>query len=360
MFLDQTPAYSLDRAAKQRFLSAQLAALVARHAAGCPPYARVVEEWQRRHAPPSEATPIEDFPYIPVNLFKEFDLVSTTEKVMSVQSSATTTGKSSKVFTDKSTRRRQTLSAAKIWNDFIGETRRPCLVFDLEATVRGNDSLGARAAAILSLAHHASSWHFVMRADGDALRVDVDALRRALDETAGKPILCYGFTYLLYLAHRELIDAGFAYPLHPDSLFLHSGGWKRLIDQSVEKPAFNRTIAAPWDVAPSNVIDFYGTVEQVGMLYPDCREGLKHVPYWADVVLRRPDSLEPAPAGETGLIQLVSALPLAAPNHSVLTEDLGALVAVDGCACGRRGNAFVFKGRAPKSEVRGCSDVARH
>ena len=65
------------------------------------------------------------------------------------------------------------------------------------------------------------------------------------------------------------------------------------------------------------------------------------------------------PPGEQGLIQLISALPLAAPNHSVLSEDLGEIVSLDGCPCGRRGTSFVFRGRAPRSETRGCSDVVR-
>ncbi|MFM8582438.1 MAG: hypothetical protein ACKOFW_13160, partial [Planctomycetaceae bacterium] len=160
--------------------------------------------------------------------------------------------------------------------------------------------------------------------------------------------------------HRELSRFGRLPALHPDSLFLHSGGWKRLVDLAVDKPQFNQAVAGTWGLDPARVIDFYGTVEQVGLLYPDCPAGHKHVPYWADVLLRRPDTLAVAGAGETGLIELVSALPLAAPNHVVLTEDLGELVCEDGCPCGRRGRAFVFRGRAPKSEVRGCSDVARN
>ena len=144
------------------------------------------------------------------------------------------------------------------------------------------------------------------------------------------------------------------------SVLLHSGGWKRLIDRAVDKPTFNRTIAGVWGMQPGQVIDFYGAVEQVGLLYPDCPAGYKHVPYWADVILRDRDTLAPlTEAGQTGLMQLVNCLPLAAPNHSVLTEDLGLVERFDGCACGRRGKAFVFRGRAPKSEIRGCSDVGR-
>jgi hypothetical protein len=83
------------------------------------------------------------------------------------------------------------------------------------------------------------------------------------------------------------------------------------------------------------------------------------VPYWAEIIVRRQDTLTPASVGETGLLQLLNCLPLSAPNHSVLTEDLGVIELLDGCQCGRRGKAFVFQGRAPRSELRGCSDVAR-
>jgi hypothetical protein len=146
---------------------------------------------------------------------------------------------------------------------------------------------------------------------------------------------------------------------HPDSVLLHSGGWKRLTAMSVDKATFNRAVSGPWGLVPEHVIDFYGAVEQVGLPYPDCSQGLKHVPYWAEVITRRSDSFEPAAVGEQGLLQLVSCLPLSAPNHNVLTEDLGEIVLEDGCACGRRGRAFVFRGRAPKAETRGCSDVWR-
>ena len=147
--------------------------------------------------------------------------------------------------------------------------------------------------------------------------------------------------------------------MHAESVLLHSGGWKRLVEMAVDKPTFNRTVSSVWGLDPSRVIDFYGAVEQVGIPYPDCSAGLKHVPYWAEVVVRRPDDLRPAQPREPGLIQLVSALPLSAPNHSVLTEDLGEIAVQDGCECGRRGTAFVFRGRARRAELRGCSDVSR-
>ena len=358
MFLDNVAPFALPPDDKQEYLARQLQQLLAHHSDGCAEYARLVEDWRRGRN--GRAITPADYPYVPVSAFKDYELVSTTGEVMRVQSSATTTGEASKIFVDRATRKRQTLSAHRILSDFIGSEQRPCLVFDLEAPVRGTGSLGARAAAILSLAHHATKFYFVMRDEGGRLTVDADALGRALADIGDRPCVAYGFTYILYQAHCELASrADGRMRLHPDSVFLHSGGWKKLIDLAVDQSTFNRTVAGPWGLEPGRVIDFYGAVEQVGMLYLDCPQGFEHVPYWAEVVIRRSDSFQPADEGETGLIQLINALPLSAPNHSVLTEDLGEIVVRDGCACGRRGTTFVFRGRAPQAQLRGCSDVSR-
>jgi hypothetical protein len=314
-----------------------------------------VDEWAAR----TTGREPEDYPFLPVTLFKEYDLRSTSEAVMRLQSSSTTSDTPSRIFVDRATRLRQSMSANRILADFLGEERRPYIVFDLAETVRGADALSARGAAILSLAHLASDIFFVARLQDGELMLDPAKLREALEQIGDRPFIAYGFTYILYLMHQQWPQHATAVAAHPESRFLHSGGWKRLAHLAVDRPRFNATVADVWGVPHANVLDFYGVVEQTGVPYPDCSEGVKHPPYWADVIVRRTDTLEPAGVGEAGLLQLVSCLPLSAPNHSVVTEDLGELVLLDGCRCGRRGKGFVFRGRAPRAEVRGCSDVPR-
>ncbi len=358
LFLPDVGPYALGPDEKSAFLSERLGELLAHHRAGCAEYAVLARDWER-HADDGPLS-AENYPVIPVTAFKEYSLRSVTTDVMTLESSATTSANASKIHVDRATKKRQTASANRVMSDFIGEERRPYLVFDMEQTVRGTASLSARGAAILSLAHHASEFHFVVREEEGRLQVDDEALLAAIDAIDGRPFVAYGFTYILYQAHEDLAARGVKIPAaHPESVMMHSGGWKRLADIAVDKAQFNKTVAGVWGLDPARVIDFYGTIEQVGVPYPDCSAGRKHVPYWADVVIRRPDTFAPAEIGETGLIQLVNCLPLSAPNHSVLTEDLGRLELVDGCPCGRRGKAFVFQGRAPKAEFRGCSDVTR-
>jgi hypothetical protein len=358
MFVENQAPFAMPPEDKERYLSAQLTDLLAHHRERCAPYAQVVADWERQAMPGASST--ERYPFLPVTVFKEYDLRSTTAAGMSVRSSSTTGTSAARIFVDKATKKRQAVSANRILADFIGAECRPYLVFDLDRTVRGTESMSARGAAILSLAHLATEFHFVMRETADGqLTIDPEAFATAMQAIGDRPFIAYGFTYILFQAHTELA-AGYrdiVRPAHPASVLLHSGGWKRMTSLAVDKPLFNRTVAEVWGLLAANVIDFYGAVEQVGMPYPDCAAGLKHVPYWGDVVVRRADTLHPASPGEVGLIQLLNCLPLSAPNHSVLTEDMGEIVLSDGCSCGRRGKAFVFRGRAQRAEARGCSDV---
>jgi hypothetical protein len=57
---------------------------------------------------------------------------------------------------------------------------------------------------------------------------------------------------------------------------------------------------------------------------------------------------------------MLSALPESYPGHSILTEDLARVEAVDDCPCGRLGKAVSVLGRVPRAELRGCSDTHAH
>ncbi len=86
-----------------------------------------------------------------------------------------------------------------------------------------------------------------------------------------------------------------------------------------------------------------------------CEAGYRHVPVWADAIVRDPWTLEPL-VDVDGQLQLMNLLAWGAPYHNVLTEDMARIVTGE-CACGRSGRRFSFVGRIPKAEVRGCANV---
>jgi len=98
-------------------------------------------------------------------------------------------------------------------------------------------------------------------------------------------------------------------------------------------------------------------IEQVGTVFVDCPAGNKHAPAFADVLVRRPGTLQPVVPGQRGIIEVVSTLPASYPGHALLTEDQGELVGVDDCPCGRKGRTFRFTRRIERADVRGCGDT---
>ena len=61
--------------------------------------------------------------------------------------------------------------------------------------------------------------------------------------------------------------------------------------------------------------------------------------------------------GEEGVIQIMTPVALSYPGHNLLTEDMGVVLGMDDCPCGRKGKYFKLTGRMKQAEIRGCSDV---
>ena len=310
---------------------------------------------------PRAASRVEQLPFLPVGIFKAdppVSLVEPKEVKRTLASSATTGQVPSKVVVDSPTARRMTKGVVAILQDFIGPARRPYLVVDAPATAANAHELGARGAAIQGLQPFANQVSYCLRLDDRReLELDLDSLTKFAQAHRGSAVLVYGFTYILW-NHlvKPLTEQGLCLDL-PNVHILHSGGWKRLQAQAVSKETFNRGLAGVFGCGVERVIDFYGLVENVGIIYPDCPAGNKHAPVFGEVVIRDPLTLAPVTEGGIGIIQLCSVLPTSFPGYSLLTEDLAKVIRFDGCPCGRRGISFRFAGRVPKAETRGCGNV---
>ncbi|MCP5055404.1 MAG: acyl-protein synthetase [bacterium] len=350
------PVYGSEPAEKAAHLFPVLRDLIREGAASHPGLANYYAHEPRK---PEQAATIADLPFLPVAAFKQDPPLAFVEPerfVRVLQSSATTGQVPSSIALDRETSKRMSKGVAAITADFIGKERRPYLVADVAGANAAR--LGARGAAIQGLMPFASESTYCMTSDdAGGLSLDLDTIQAFADAHRGRPVLVYGFTYILWLHLVEpLRKAGVRLDL-PDVHVLHSGGWKKLQERSVDKATLTSGVAEVFGCTPDRVIDFYGMVENVGVIYPDCRAGHKHAPAFAEVLIRDPLTLEPSAPGEDGLLQVCSALPTSFPGHALLTEDLGRVVEPDGCECGRRGPAFRFIGRAPESEVRGCGNV---
>jgi hypothetical protein len=185
-------------------------------------------------------------------------------------------------------------------------------------------------------------------------RPDVEAIRGFLDKHGDAPFLIFGFTYLVWLhLYESARDAGLDLS---NGILIHSGGWKKLVDQAVDAAEFRRRLKD--DTGLTRMHNFYGMVEQIGTIFLEGPSGGSlYCPDFADVVVRDPQTWRELPPGKPGLLEVVSTLPTSYPGHVLLTEDLGVVHGVDdGDWPGKR---FEVLGRLPRAEARGCSDTYR-
>jgi hypothetical protein len=321
-------------------------------------YKNYVRHWPKDYR---SAAQVADLPFLPVGILKAnppLSFVSPGEIKRTLTSSATTSQVPSRVVLDAPTARRMTKGIVAIVRDFIGPARRPYLVVDTPGFLGGGNELGARGAAIQGLQPFANeTTHCLSLSEQGGLMLDRDRLREFARDRQDTELLVYGFTFILWKHLVEpLLAEGICLNLR-EARILHSGGWKRLQDQAVDKTVFNEQLAHVFGCSPERIIDFYGMVESVGVIYPDCSAGNKHGPVFGDVIVRNPLTLEPVAAGEHGIVQVCSVLPTSFPGHLLLTEDMAQVIAYDGCPCGRRGISFRFAGRIPKAELRGCGNL---
>lgn len=321
-------------------------------------YKNYIEHWPVDYR---SADRVSDLPYLPVGILKAnppLSFISSSEVKRTLTSSATTSQMPSRVVLDAPTSKRMTKGVVSIVRDFIGSSRRPYLVVDTPEVMRRGDAMGARSAAIQGLNPFASATTYCLSSDEHGeLTLDLEKVKSFAEAHHNEEVLVYGFTYILW-NHlvKPIVAEGICLNL-PNVSILHSGGWKRLQDQAVERTVFNQELARVFGCQPRCIIDFYGMVESVGVIFPDCAEGNKHSPSFGEVIVRNPLTLQPVAAGEHGIVQVCSILPTSFPGNLLLTEDLAQVISEDGCPCGRRGISFRFAGRVPKVEVRGCGNV---
>ncbi len=355
--LIEAPQYSLSVADKRRVFVPLLREAFVRNAELCPPFAHFLEGYRFE---PGAANELRDFPVLPVGVFKTHKLTTVPEHevVRELRSSSTTGQSPSRIFLDKATLHRQTRGLASVLKSHIGNKRRPYLVLDVpDATSAQNAHLGARGAAIRGFENFASSTVYALRSEGNEYKIDWKAVDDFCAAHGQGEVLVFGFTFVIWsVICKQLREQNRRLSL-PLAKVFHGGGWKKLQSQSVSKPVFNDGVAEVLGCQSQAVLDYYGMVEQVGSIFIDCEHGNKHAPNFSAVLIIDPLTLEPVGPGKTGLIEVVSLLPTSYPGQVLITEDVGRVVAVDDCPCGRRDVAFQFVSRVERAEVRGCGDT---
>lgn len=347
----QIPPYSLNKQFKDKLLTEQLLELTRHHAQHCREYKNILNATKFAE---NSVRCIEDIPFLPVRLFKDLELKSVSdENIFKVMTSSGTTGqKVSKIFLDKETSALQQKTLVKIVTDFTGKARLPMLIIDSPSVLKDRAMFSARGAGILGFSIFASDRKYVF---DDDMNIDVEGIQAFVEKHKGKPILMFGFTFMVWKhLYENIIKKNITLDIS-GGILIHGGGWKKLKDEAVPPHVFNESLKRVCNI--SQIYDYYGMVEQTGCIYMQCEQGHLHSSIFSDVIMRRTEDFSVCDVGEKGMIQVLSMLPKSYSGHSILTEDEGTLLGIDNCSCGRLGKYFKIEGRLKNAEARGCSDT---
>lgn len=346
-----TPPYSLNKDDKNKILTQKFKDLTLFHYNNSVEYKSIIN---------SKSINIEDIhgyseiPFLPVRLFKEFNLKSIREdEIFKTMTSSGTSGQQvSKIFLDRETSINQTKTLTKIVSSYIGSKRLPMIILDTSAVIKDRKMFSARGAGIIGFQMFAYDKIYAL---DENMNIDIGKIEEFLKKHEGETILLFGFTFMIWQHfYKEIIKLSHKLDLS-NGILIHGGGWKKLQGEAVTNEEFKKSLYHACMI--EKVYNYYGMVEQTGTIYMECEYGHLHTSIFSDIIVRDPFDFSVAPIGKKGIIEVLSILPKSYPGHAILTEDEGIILGEDDCPCGRYGKYFKVIGRLKNAEIRGCSDT---
>lgn len=293
-------------------------------------------------------------PFLPVTLFKELELLSTSKEniLKSMTSSGTSGQKVSKIFLDRETAANQVKVLSRIVPAEIGQKRLPLIIIDSESVIKDRNMFSARGAGIHGFSMFGQERLFALDSE---MNLDLESVEKFMLKHRGSKFLVFGFTFMIWEHFAKVLErVGIKLDLSEAKL-IHGGGWKKLIQEGITNAELKRSLELSTRL--TNISDYYGMVEQTGSIFMECSAGFLHTNVFNNLHIRDSSSFEICEVGTEGIIQVMSVLPFSYPGHSILTEDLGTIFGIDDCPCGKNGKRFLVHGRVKNAEIRGCSDT---
>ena len=296
---------------------------------------------------------LKDMPFLPVRLFKKFDLLSVNKKkvIKTLNSSGTTGNKTSKIYLDRYNSLNQVKALQKIMHHLLGNERLPMLIVDEDVKKINRSNFSARIAAINGFSIFGKNYTYLLDTNGE---INYGRLNAFLKKYGKRKFLIFGFTSLIYQNLLNKISKKKIYSDLENGLLLHGGGWKKLLNLKVSNKKIKKQLKKKLNL--KHIYNYYGLVEQTGSIFIECKCGYFISSNFSDIIIRD-ENFNELKHNQKGFIQLFSLLPSSYPGHIILTEDVGEIIEPNNCNCSINGKRFLIHGRIQEAEIRGCSDV---
>lgn len=332
------------------------------HYKNCTDYRRILDE---ANFNPSHIESIEDLvdlPFIPTLYFKHHELFSKPLWKMPIKatSSGTSTGFKSKV----------ALSVGDLWRGFkmikrlfsyhrLWSLRRVTyFIFGYEPNKHNQAGIMKTAYGFTYVAPAKKRIYAIRWTKENGYQVDLNRMKQELIKASTKktPIRTIGFPAYTYFLLKEMKDQGIYLKMPKGSKVTIGGGWKQFYAEKVDKQAFYELVHEVLGIEEKNCVEFFGAVEHP-VLYTDCEHHHFHVPVYARVIIRDPDTFKPVPNGHLGLINLLTPMVEGTPLLSIMTDDLGILHDQE-CPCGSQSPYLEIIGRVGIKDITTCAQGA--
>lgn len=341
--------FSLCNQGKKEGFESALYETLKQHLEGSPEYKRWCESQGFKDFNGS----IDKIPFIPVQVFKERDLVTVKESdIIDIRhSSSTTSGVPSLVKRDAITIDRYKQSRNSALSAFCTSNKNVQIGVIEDPDENPNPNLSANLILfVIASRTDQDKTFYVVKDNNGEKEVDLDKFLNLINIHKNNISLIFGHMAYIYLFLIEgLKKRGITLNLS-DVTMLYGWGWKKYADKAVPTDVFRKSIQEVLGIPQKSILDMYGFAES-NSLYLECSEGFRHVPLWDEVLVRCPKSFQVVKDGEEGLLQFLSPIPNSYPGASVLIDDIGLAYHEGVCKCGRKGTKFKLIRRANKDEL---------
>ena len=165
----------------------------------------------------------DQLPFLPVRLFKEFDLSSINEdRIFKIMHSSGTSGNQlSKIVLDKENANLQTKVLTKIISTVLGNKRLPMLIIDSESIIKDRTIFTARGAGVIGFSIFGKDVTYALN---DNFELDFKRVTDFAKRHKNEKIFIFGFTSIIWKYFvRYLLDNQITLPQF-DGFVIHGGG----------------------------------------------------------------------------------------------------------------------------------------
>lgn len=316
--------YSLEQAKKEKLVTKLLKDLTALHYENCKEYQEIIDTLYGDEIVDSKTdvcktgdsrsnakskiesiASINDVPFIPVRLFKLFELLSVPRDVVfkTLTSSGTSSQVKSKIFLDKVNLNNQTKTLNHIITSYLTTSRLPMVIFDTSMIKKDRTMFSARGGGVIGFSLFGRKPIYAL---DENMELDIEALETFFKEHQDERVLFFGYTFMIWQYIVKVLEEKNLKFNFKNAVLFHTGGWKKLQSEAVEPKEFIERVKNV--LGHVEVFNQYGMAEQLGSVYIECEYGYMHPSNFSDVIIRRAKDFSVADIGEKGLMQLVSVI----------------------------------------------------